>query len=87
MSNQPENENQQAETVSAEELRECLLTELEASKQAVAELSDEQLEAVAGGRKHHDNPQNSTTAILTSGVMRGAGLGIFRHSQQQKDKD
>jgi len=49
MSNQPENENQQAETVSAEELREYLLTELETSKQAIAELSDEQLEEIAGG--------------------------------------
>lgn len=47
MSNQPENENQQ--TVTPEEVREYLLAELEASKQTIAELSDEQLEEVAGG--------------------------------------
>ena len=36
MSNQPEQENQQFETVTPQELREALLAELEASKQAIA---------------------------------------------------
>jgi hypothetical protein len=49
MSNQPENEMQQSETITPQELREALLSELEASKQAIAELSDEQLEEIAGG--------------------------------------
>ncbi len=49
MSNQPENENQQTETITAEEMREYMLAEIEASKQAVAELSDEQLEEIVGG--------------------------------------
>ena len=49
MSNQPENEHQQYETVTPEEVRQSLLAELEAGKQAIDELSDEQLEEVAGG--------------------------------------
>jgi len=44
MSKQPENKNQQPH-----ELRQALLNELEAGQQAITELSDEELEAVAGG--------------------------------------
>ena len=44
MSNQPEHEKQQLQ-----ELRQSLLSQLEASQQAITELSDEQLEQVAGG--------------------------------------
>ncbi len=47
MSNQPEQENQQ--TATPQEMRQALLAELEAGEQAIAELSDEQLEEVAGG--------------------------------------
>jgi hypothetical protein len=47
MFNQPENENQQS--VTPEEVRQSLLAELDASKQAIEELSDEQLEEVDGG--------------------------------------
>jgi hypothetical protein len=43
MSNQPEN------PIPAQELREALLVEIEARQQAIVELSDEQLEEVAGG--------------------------------------
>jgi hypothetical protein len=46
MSNQPENEQQ---SMTAEEVRQYILAELEAGKKAIAELSDEQLEEVAGG--------------------------------------
>ena len=49
MSNQPEHENQQPKSVTPEEVRQSILAELEASKQAITELSDEQLEEVAGG--------------------------------------
>ena len=49
MSNQAENEKQQPETVAPEEVRQFILAEIEASKQAIAELSDEELEEVAGG--------------------------------------
>jgi hypothetical protein len=48
MSNQPENENQQ--TVTSEEVRQSLLTSIEASKQAIElSLSEEQLQAITGG--------------------------------------
>lgn len=51
MSNQPEHENQQSQTVAPEEVRQSLLTELEVRKQTIAVLSDEQLAAVRGGVK------------------------------------
>ena len=47
MSDQFENENQQPQTIG--DLRQSLLAEIEASKQAIEELSDEQLEEIAGG--------------------------------------
>jgi hypothetical protein len=47
MSNQDENGKQQAPT--SEELRQSILTQLEASGQSIEELSDEELEGVAGG--------------------------------------
>ena len=49
MSNQSEHENQQIETPTPEEVREFLLTEIEAAQQQITELSDEQLEEIAGG--------------------------------------
>ena len=49
MSNQPENEMLQPQTVTPKGLREFLLTEIEVSKQVLVELSDEQLEEIAGG--------------------------------------
>ena len=50
MSDQLENEKSQPKTMTPQELRESLLTELEAGKQALAELSDEEvLEAITGG--------------------------------------
>lgn len=49
MSNQPENEMPQPNTMTPQELREALLAELEAGKQIIAELSDEQMEAITGG--------------------------------------
>jgi Type-A lantibiotic len=49
MSNQPEHENQQTKSVTPEEVRQSILAELEASQQAITELSDEELEEVAGG--------------------------------------
>lgn len=47
MSNQSENEQQQSMT--PEEARQHLLAELDASKQAIAELSNEELEKITGG--------------------------------------
>lgn len=48
MSNQPEHNNQQSETLTTEEVRQALLAELEASKRTIDELSDHQLEAIIG---------------------------------------
>jgi hypothetical protein len=47
MTNQPENEMQQ--NMTPDDVRQQLLAEIEAGKQAITELSDEDLEAVAGG--------------------------------------
>ena len=52
MSNQPENEIQQSSIL--EEVRQSLQAELNASKQAIADLNDEELEAIAGGVKSGD---------------------------------
>jgi hypothetical protein len=49
MSNQPENENQQIEIVNSEEVRQSILAEIDATRQAIAELSEEELAEVAGG--------------------------------------
>jgi hypothetical protein len=51
MSHQPEHENQQPQVMTPEEVRQSLLTELEANQQAITELSEEELEAIAGGGK------------------------------------
>jgi hypothetical protein len=66
MSNQSENEMQQALT--PEEVRQHLLTELETNQQAIAELSDEELEAVAGG---------FSFKAFARGVK--TGIKVFRH--------
>jgi hypothetical protein len=49
MSNQPEYRNQ-PEIVTPQEIRQSILAEINAYQQAIAELSDEELEAVAGGK-------------------------------------
>jgi hypothetical protein len=50
MSNQPEYEyqDQQSETITPEEVRQALLAEIDASKRAIEELSDGQLETIVG---------------------------------------
>ena len=52
MSNQPEQEHPQPETLTPQELRESILTDLEATRQAIVALNDEELETVAGGYVH-----------------------------------
>jgi hypothetical protein len=49
MSNQPEYRNQ-PEIVTPQEIRQSILAEINAYQQAIAELSDEELEEVAGGK-------------------------------------
>src|SRR5690348_4881823 len=76
MSNQAENETQQVETIATEEVRQFLLAELEASKQALVELSNEQLGEIAGGflpsREQFYNRMVTATCCLM-----GAGLGYL----------
>jgi hypothetical protein len=63
MSNQPEQENQQSETITSQELREFMMDELEARKQLVAEISDEQLTEIVGGTigKVYEQPKITWT--------------------------
>jgi len=77
MSNQPENEMQQSSTL--EEVRQDLLTELEASKQEFVELSDEELEEIAGGAAIR-LPRGGNTAIKVFGSIWGAGQKVFGSS-------
>ena len=48
MSNQANQEKQPSKTIPSEEVRQFLLDELEARKQALVELSNEQLGEIAG---------------------------------------
>ncbi len=73
MSNQSENEIQQTPTPTPEEVRQHLLTEIEASKQTIEELSDEELEQIAGG---HDFSFHEFFHIGHNAV-RGGFRGIF----------
>jgi hypothetical protein len=59
MSNQPENETQQPETVTPQEIRQSILADIDAYQQAIAELSDEELEAVAGGQNQRRGQYSS----------------------------
>jgi hypothetical protein len=49
MSNQAEHEHEPSKTLTAEELRQSLLSQIDATKEAVYALSDEEVEQVAGG--------------------------------------
>ena len=76
MSNQAENEKQQPETVAPEVVRQFILAEIEASKPVIAELSDEELEEVAGG-----SPWQKIGGFMRNGggrqiwTVAGEGLG------------
>jgi hypothetical protein len=76
MSNQPEYENQQPETVTLEEVRQSILAEIEASKQAITELSDEQLEEVAGGGFFGGSfGRSHSMSVPGTGMGSGGGSG------------
>jgi hypothetical protein len=68
---------QQSSTL--EEVRQDLLTELEASKQEIVELIDEELEEVAGGVAVR-LPRGGNTAINVFGGIWGVGQKIFGRS-------
>jgi hypothetical protein len=82
MSNQPENEIQPSSTL--EEVRQSLLAELDASKQTITDLSDEELEAIAGGGTFGDaisgiravfNLTGNVGTALLKGPSYGMNLG------------
>ena len=75
MSNQFENETQP--TMTPEEERQRLLSEMDASQQAIAELSDEELEAVAGGAAL--NPNHPLTRVLNGLGHVSNGLGHVKN--------
>ena len=64
MSHQPEQENQQLETMTPQELRQSILAELEANQQVIAQLSDEQLAEIVGGTIGKVPENNPTPAQL-----------------------
>jgi hypothetical protein len=85
MSDQPENDIQQSST--REEVRQSLLAEIDASKQAITDLSDEELEAIAGGGKFGDaisgiravfNLTGNVGTALLKGPSYGMNLGKQR---------
>lgn len=49
MSNQAEHEHEPSKVLTAEELRQFLLSQMDGTKEAVSELRDEEVEQVAGG--------------------------------------
>ena len=51
MSNQAEHEHEPSQTLTPEELRQSLLSQIDATKEAVYALSDEEVEQIAGGLK------------------------------------
>jgi hypothetical protein len=59
MSNLSENEMTQPETVTPQEIREYILTNLEDTKQVIATLSDEELEEIAGAGQGMSNAWNN----------------------------
>lgn len=79
MLKQPNQENQPLETLTSEELRQSILTELEARKQELVELSNEQLVEIAGGILPTRDQigralYNSTVTVMCCGV--GGALGV-----------
>ena len=69
MSNQYENEKQQSWT--PQDARQFLLTELDARQQAIAELSDDQLEAMAGGAGFRAFLKKFVGKCFTCGAQQG----------------
>jgi bacteriocin-like protein len=91
MSNQPRREIQPPETVTPQEVRQFLLADLEAYKQAITELNDEELEEITGGGPQFegikamytyykkDQGANIFTSIKKA-VTKGPAVGLYRNS-------
>ena len=76
MSNQPENENQQ--TITTEEVRQYLLDELDASQQAVVELSEEELETISGGAAINPNHPIAKISLFLGRIEGGISRYLRR---------
>ncbi len=72
MSNQTEHPGEQ--TINAQELRQSLRAEIEASKQAIEELSDEQVETIVGGM---DQKDEQIVGIGIPAVVMAISTGIY----------
>jgi hypothetical protein len=78
MSNQPENENQQVETLTPEEVRQALLAELSSTQQEIAELSDEELVEISSGAGEDKWRHLKMSAIMGSVITAtSAGVGAL----------
>jgi hypothetical protein len=91
MPNQADQEKQQAETISSEEVRQFLLSELEARKQNIVELSNEQLSEIAGGflptrEQAARSLYNGTISLMCCGMGAVAGYTagkVFSHGNEK----
>lgn len=77
MSNQPDQEMQSSETLTSEEVRQSILAELEASKQELAEISDEQLMEITGGSFFSHALNIGTSVCCTPLDAIGSGIGAL----------
>lgn len=91
MSNQPVHDRQQPETMTPQEIRQSLLADIEAYKQAIIELSNEELDEITGGGPQiegmkamytyykNDKGANIFTSIKKA-VTKGPAAGLYRSS-------
>jgi hypothetical protein len=85
MSNQPQQEHEHPKIVTPEELRQSILTELEARKQEIVDLSNEQLMEITGGfiPTHIANEVMVKTASMVGGAFLGALASMTSNSIHQ----
>ena len=77
MSRQPENE-----VLTPQELRQALVSRLEASKQMISELSDEELEAVTGAF-NRGVPEIEGPNDQHPWIAQGVKAAFYRYAKQQ----
>jgi ribosomal protein S24E len=91
MSHQPEHDHQQTVTPIPEEVRQALLAEVDASKQIIADLSDEELEEIIGAgaqiegmkaiyKYYREDKKANVFTSLTKAFTRGPSEGQYRRS-------
>jgi hypothetical protein len=69
MSNQPQQEHEHPKIITPEELRQSILTELEARKQEIVDLSNEQLMEITGGFI----PTHIADEVMVKTIFTGGG--------------